>query len=123
VFICSLDFKAKAAAAKDKERKAKERAKGKGKAPGGSGGSSKPLKPVIRTSSYFPRYPSSPDLCPLAEGTRSSAVSDDISLEGLLDNSEEAIREVGVTLNGVSRRLLEIQEMQASIRKRMRGTL
>jgi hypothetical protein len=57
------------------------------------------------------------------EGTRSSAASDDNSVEGLLDRSEEAIREVEVTMNGVSRRLLEIQEMQGSIRKKMRGTL
>jgi hypothetical protein len=66
---------------------------------------------------------SSAEFGPHSEGTHSSAASDDNSLEGLLDSSEEAIREVGVTLNGVSRRLLEIQEMQASIRKKMRGNL
>jgi hypothetical protein len=68
-------------------------------------------------------YPSAECGLLCSEGTRSSAASDDNSLEGLLDRSEEAIREVGVTLNGVSRRLLEIQEMQASIRKKMRGNL
>jgi hypothetical protein len=46
-------------------------------------------------------------------------VSDDDSLDGLVERTESAIREVGVRLNELSGRLLEVGDMQAAIRKRM----
>jgi hypothetical protein len=45
-------------------------------------------------------------------------VSDDESIDGMVDRTEEAIREVGVKLNELSGRLLEIGDMQAAIRRR-----
>jgi hypothetical protein len=42
------------------------------------------------------------------------------SLEDLHERSEEAIRDVGMKLNELGGRLLEIGELQASIRRKMR---
>jgi hypothetical protein len=41
----------------------------------------------------------------------------------MLERSEEALREVGVKLHELGGRMLEIGELQASIRKKMRGGL
>jgi hypothetical protein len=69
---------------------------------------------------YFPHLcPSANTLFSSPEGTRSAVASDDDSLEGLVERTESAIREVGVRLNELSGRLLEVGDMQAAIRKRM----
>jgi hypothetical protein len=54
----------------------------------------------------------------LSEGARTPLLWDKESLEAMLERSERALRDMGVKLNELSGSLLEIGDLQASIRGR-----
>jgi hypothetical protein len=120
VLVPCIEFEKRAAAAREKERRVKERAKGKAKLIGSSGGTSRTPRTAVRKSrSIFHTCLRRLTLLPSSGGTRSSVASDEESLKGLLERSEGAIRDVGVRLNELSGRLLEIGDMQAAIWRKM----
>jgi hypothetical protein len=66
---------------------------------------------------------SSADRAIVPEGTRGSTAGGEGSIEDLLEQSEAAMREVGVQLNVLSGKVLEINEFHASIRNLMKKSM
>jgi hypothetical protein len=96
--------------------------KGKAKLPGPLTGP-RVTRTVLRGSRSLLDVSPSDDAYARAKGARSSLLGDEESLEAMLEQSEGALREVGVKLNELSGSLLEIGDLQASIRRRMKCSL
>jgi hypothetical protein len=127
VLMPVVEFRKKAAAKAEKDHKMKEKAKDMAKGKKASlpvAGLSKPSKLLSRTSLLFSA------LChlrltrqPFPKAHEVPPRGGDESIKDLLEQWEGAMREVGVQLNELSGKVLEINEFQASIQNMMRKAM